>query len=606
MSILQLFSRLRLLGIPRRFIAILLGLDLSRTAVEFLAVIMLVPTIQYLQFGGDIALLKEKHQLWRTLGTAYGMVGLNVSLGWLLVTTYLFVLLRQALGYVYTIAAVRFRSGIAADLRVRMFGRFVAMSLDRQERLSSGGFGNGIIVEADAAANIVFQFIRLVGFTILIAIYAITLLFVSVPMTVLTITMGIAIAFALRGLLHKSHQAGIRLQDANEGLMRFISERLSFLRLIRMSGMEAAELKEFSRITTDQRRHHVEIERLAALLSLAVEPIFVGLAFTFLYVGSVQFELGLDTIALFMLVMLRLMPLGREIIIARQLILSVSPQLESLFRRLDDLAGAAEPAAGKRVLAPLADGIRFEQVSFSYPDGSAPALNGLSLEIPARQITALVGPSGGGKSTLVDLIPRLRVPQSGQILFDGVPIETFSLESLRSSIAFAPQVPQLFDITAGEHIRYGRQNASDNDMRAAADEAGALDFIEAFPEKFETRLGERGLLLSGGQRQRLDLARALVRKSPILILDEPTAALDAASEAAFRQVLQKLKARRRETILIIGHRLSTVAIADRLAVVESGRVAAIGTHDELMKRSDWYRQAWSDYMAGSPLARAAV
>ena len=255
------------------------------------------------------------------------------------------------------------------------------------------------------------------------------------------------------------------------------------------------------------------------------------------------------------------------------------------------LAQARELRGGSQTFALLDRSIEYDHVSFSYDGSKAPALSDITLTLPAHQMSALIGPSGAGKSTFVDLLPRLRNPSVGQILFDGVSIAEFSTESLRAGIGFVPQQPQIFNITAAEHIRYGKEDADDNEVREAARLAGALDFIEAMPQGFDTLLGDGGKQLSGGQRQRLDIARALVRRAPILILDEPTSALDAGAEAAFRDALQTLRVETDLTIIVIAHRLSTIVDADKIVVLSKGRIEAAGSHDELIRAGGWYAEA---------------
>jgi subfamily B ATP-binding cassette protein MsbA len=604
--VLSVFNIARQLGVSRRAIAGLLALDISRTLVELVAILTLAPLVQYLQAAGNVADLVARHKVWAHLEQAYQYVGLSITLGTLLLTSYLFILLRQGLGYAVLMTAARLRAGMAAQIRQRMFRSFLSVTLDEQERLSTGGFGNSVLAETDAASNTIMQLVRLMGFAVLLLAYFVTLLFVSWQMTIVAVVLGGIVAYPLRGLLGKSQLAGTKLKQINEALSRFLIERIASLRLIRMSGMEDVERKEFDRITSEQRERLIGIDRIAARISVLIEPLLAGIAFIFLYVGFSYFGLGLESIALFMLVMLRLIPLGRDVLTARQTVLAFEPQLSSVYKRLAVLSSARETRGGKRELGGLTDRLSIRNVAFSYSGAQTPALHGLTLDILAGHVNALVGPSGGGKSTLVDLLPRLRTPQSGAILFDGEPIESFSTASLRAAIAFAPQMPQFFDVTVAEHIRFGRPDADETAVREAAIEAGALDFIEGLPEGFATRLGERGLRLSGGQRQRLDLARVLVKRAPIVIFDEPTAALDAASEAAFRAVIEKIKAAGKQTVIIIGHRLSTVAIADRVFVIDAGRVVAEGAHAELRDQEGWYRDAWRAYTSGSkPLELAS-
>jgi subfamily B ATP-binding cassette protein MsbA len=233
---------------------------------------------------------------------------------------------------------------------------------------------------------------------------------------------------------------------------------------------------------------------------------------------------------------------------------------------------------------PLSDGageIRFEEVSFSYRDGEA-VLSDLDIVFPPGKMTALVGASGGGKSTVLNLIMRLYDPDKGRVLFDGEDIKRATLHSLREKIAYVSQDTFLFDGSVMHNIRMGRQNATDDEVIAAAKAANAHAFIKALPEGYETSVGENGVLLSGGQKQRISIARAMLRDSQILLLDEATSALDAESEALFRDALENLQEGR--TTIAIAHRLSTVHRADKIIVMEAGRMVEQGTHAELLAK----------------------
>ena len=239
--------------------------------------------------------------------------------------------------------------------------------------------------------------------------------------------------------------------------------------------------------------------------------------------------------------------------------------------------------------AQVTGNIRIENLSFHYPARPAqPALADLSLTINAGETLALVGPSGAGKSTLFDLLLHFYQPDSGRILIDGLDTAKLSLADLRRCFALVPQNPALFHGTVADNIRYGRPDASLEDVVQAARIAHAEEFIRALPEAYETRLGDAGLGLSGGQKQRLAIARALVTDAPILLLDEATSALDAESEHLIQQAMPALTAGR--TTLVIAHRLATVRDADRIAVLDQGRLQAIGSHNELMAQNGLYRR----------------
>ena len=230
--------------------------------------------------------------------------------------------------------------------------------------------------------------------------------------------------------------------------------------------------------------------------------------------------------------------------------------------------------------------IAFERVRFAYSPKEAPVLNDFSVQVQAGEIVALVGPSGAGKTTIVNLVPRFYEPQGGRITIDGVDLADARLADLRAAIGIVPQEAQLFRASILENIRYGRLDATDEEVRAAAREANAEEFILGFPDGYATEVGERGLRLSGGQRQRIAIARAILRDPRILILDEATSALDSHSEALIEQALDRLLPGR--TTLIIAHRLSTIRRANTILYIEAGRVLEMGSHEALLARGGAY------------------
>jgi ATP-binding cassette subfamily B protein len=238
-------------------------------------------------------------------------------------------------------------------------------------------------------------------------------------------------------------------------------------------------------------------------------------------------------------------------------------------------------------LPPPRGHVAFRDVTFCYPSRpEASALDGFTLDVAPGETVALVGPSGAGKTTVLSLLLRFYDPQGGTILLDGVDIARAAPEAVRGRIGLVPQDPVIFSATVADNIRYGRPDARDDEVRAAAEAASAAGFIAALPDGFETHLGARGVTLSGGQRQRIAIARAILRDAPVLLLDEATSALDAESERAVQVALARLAKGR--TTLVVAHRLATVRAADRIVVMEAGRIVATGTHEALLAEGGLY------------------
>lgn len=261
-------------------------------------------------------------------------------------------------------------------------------------------------------------------------------------------------------------------------------------------------------------------------------------------------------------------------------------RIGELFEERAEITSPAQPAALPR---PMEGALRFEHIEFHYPSRpDAPALHDFDLSIRPGETVALVGPSGAGKSTVFALLLRFYDPQTGRITLDGIDLRALALPELRGAIALVPQETVIFGGSAAENIRFGRQDADDEEVRDAARAAEANEFIMAMSKGYDEELGERGVRLSGGQRQRIAIARAILRDAPLLLLDEATSALDAQSEAAIQQALERLEKGR--TTLVIAHRLATVQRADRIVVMDGGRIVAQGTHQSLLAEGGLYAE----------------
>lgn len=393
---------------------------------------------------------------------------------------------------------------------------------------------------------------------------------------------------ALQPVLRKLRKGYRRLGNDQGELTSLVQEVVSGVRLIKSYGAEPGEQQRFVSRNAAFARGYVRIGRLSLLSGPVTETLGTFTAVAVLWFGArlvlVEGTLGDSELIVFLVWVMRLLQPLKQL---SQVQPAAQQSLASAERIFEILDAPAETATDRgTVTAPtFASEIRFDDVTFAYDD-NAEALRGVSFTARKGEVIALVGASGAGKSTLVDLIPRFIEPTRGRITMDGVDLRQIRLDALRALTGIVSQDTVLFNDTVRANVSFGRTEATQDQLAAAARAANALSFIEALPEGWETNLGERGTRLSGGQRQRLAIARALLSDPPILILDEATSALDAESERLVQEAIDRLLQGR--TVFVIAHRLATIQHADRILVFEQGQLVEEGAHEALLASGGAY------------------
>lgn len=406
-------------------------------------------------------------------------------------------------------------------------------------------------------------------------------LLIAPPIAWLTIRFG----SSLRNLARESFEGTKHLTDAAQ-------EALANQSIVKAYQAETRERERFTRVADSVRRANLRSASIAGMSPPIIE--FIGVLFVaaLLFFAEREIRLGRMNAAQFITFLFFLFRSYDPMRKLSRLQNSLSQALAAarhVWEVLDDRSEIPEkPNAAE--LSPLENEIELRQVSFGYADEGRKVLQDVNLTVPVGKMVALVGESGGGKSTLTKLIPRFHDPTSGAVLWDGIDLRNARIASLRRQMALVTQETVLFNDTVRYNITYGRPEASDEELHDAARTAFAHDFIMDLPGGYDTIIGERGIFLSGGQRQRLAIARAILMNAPVLILDEATSALDAESEQLVQRAIANLV--RDRTTIVIAHRLSTVRRADNIVVMEAGRIIEQGTHKDLLDRGGQYQKLY--------------
>ena len=587
-------NRAQILGLSYRTIIILVALSLVATVTEVFGIGVFLPIFQFIRFEGDISALVSESSLWQYVISIFSYFGIKPSLLILLLLSFVFFLSRQFFTYIRTVYVTTVSQRIIQTQRNLMFNKYIEADTAYHDSVPVGNLLNVITTEVTSAVGGIMTPMVLMSNVIMLIGYLSMLFILSWQMTIFSSIILLLTSRVPNIWIRKSYQIGLKLVDANTIMSEFLVGRLRSPRLVRLSGTENAEKEEFYKLTQAQRKRSISSSILQAKTEVAMEPIVIGLSLIFLYFSYSVMQLQIEIIGLYLVIALRLLPVVKGILKQMLTVQKHMGSIEAIEDRLKVMIESAETNDGVIDLIELKRSISINNVNYCYPSDNKDVLNKITIEFKANQMTAIVGPSGGGKSTLIDLLPRLRTPREGTIRFDGNNIEKIRLKSLRQIIAYVPQSPQIFNGTIKNHVLYGKKNATNKEVQEALLMSGAEEFVNKLPQGIETIIGEDAIRLSGGQRQRLDLSRALVKKAPILILDEPTSGLDVESENLFMQALQRIRSETNITIIIITHRLISIADADQIVVLNQGIVEETGKHNELLKKKGWYAKAWKN------------
>jgi len=590
--------RLLRLVLPYRW---LLALGLATTFLASLldgfTLVVLIPLLKNL-FGTAGELRPSSTRLEELMDRAVEplIAGLSPgeAAGRLVIVLALGLLLKNLLSYASTQISVRAQEGLVRDLRSRLFTHLLSLEIDFFQRTRAGQLISAMITEVDQTKTVITASLMSLFQNVVVVLTTLFILSqISLRLTLLTLAFVPLLVLLLQTLLRRLRRhAQARARERGE-ITSTVAERLGAIRLIRAYGEEAGEAARFRAQADRYRKRVIRTQRFSSLTSPLSEVFSGFLVILIIWAGTKPALVGLPTalapeaIIVFLMAALKLSSPLKTIASFPAAMAVTLASAERVFEFLDQPATEVdrpgeEPARFEREIV-------FDRVSFRYGKGD-PVLQDVSFRLPRGKVVALVGPSGAGKTTVADLLPRFHDPDQGQILMDGIPLTGLTRHSIRRLMGVVSQDAVLLNDTVAANIGYGCPGATRDQIEAAARAANAAGFIATLPNGYETMLGERGARLSGGQRQRIAIARALLRDPPILILDEATSALDTESERLVQQAIERLM--RQRTVLVIAHRLATVRDADEIIVLEAGRVVQRGTHQELLRAGGLYRRLY--------------
>ena len=474
---------------------------------------------------------------------------------------------------------------IIADIRNAIFAHLTRLPCAFYDLHPSGMLISKLLFDVEQIANAVNNAVFVVirdGLTVL-ALFAL-MLYLDWRLTLIFLVLAPVSAVLIRVMSRRFRKTSHRIQASMGEISQVTQEATEGQRVVKAFGAEARERRAFAEANENNRR---EIMRKAAVSSIGVPIIqfIASLAMALVIYVALNFgSITAGTFVAFIAAVSSMINPAKRLTQVNEVIQASLAAAQSVFGLIDE---PAEPDTGTIELKAVKGKIEYRDVRLRYPAAAMDALNGVSFTIEPGQTVALVGASGGGKTSCASLLPRFYQVSAGAILLDGVNLNDLKLANLRSHLALVGQETLLFDDTIGNNIAYGAPGAVDESrLREAARAAHVLEFVERLPAGLDTHVGAKGIRLSGGQRQRIAIARALYKNAPILVLDEATSALDTESERYVQDAMRKLMQNR--TTLVIAHRLSTVEHADRIVVLARGQVAETGTHAELLARNGIY------------------
>lgn len=563
-------------------------LSICHALLEGLGVGLLVPLLQNLEGNETIS---TNNRIVNLLNAPFQDIPIDRRLQFIVMTMFVIVFVKNVFSYFFSLLDEWFRVKVMRDLRVKVYDQLLSVGYQFISEMRAGDFLSSFNNDIPRTGTAVRALLMQVSVCCMLAVYVVLMILLSWQLTLISVIALACLSGVLYLVVKKSQHLGEELTREQAHFSSVMLNGLLGMRLIRIFGQEDNEKKRFNNLALLVDRIYMHAARYQHLARPATEVMAFGLLAFFIVFSSQIFvdqrEVLMPLLLTFLFVLFRLLPIVTQLNNNRAEIAKHFGAMDAVIKMLDR-SDKPYIKSGRVPFNSVQKAISFDHVFFAYKPAEGCVIEDVSFDIPAGQITALVGGSGAGKSTIADLVARFYDPTQGYIRIDGVDLRDLDIKSWRSKIGFVSQDAFVFNTTIRENIAFGKPGANNEEVEIAARRANAYEFIEQLPEGFETLIGDQGVRLSGGQRQRLTIARALLKDPEILILDEATSALDTASERLVQNALDTLSVER--TVLVIAHRLSTIASAHQIIVLEDGEVKEVGNQEELIKKQGAYWQ----------------
>jgi ATP-binding cassette subfamily C protein len=561
-------------------VALALCLMIGLSTMEGISLLMLVPLLQLVGLNvheGSIGRLAE------FISSIFSIIGIHPTLIAVLGIYVFIVIIHSLLRRWETSVSLNLEYEFVVRLREKLYQAIANTNWLFFARNRVSDFTHALTIEMERIGAATYYILNLLATGIVAIVYILLTIKLSAMMTGLVFLCGLGLLFLLKKKTKIAHETGEGLSEAMSSLYNAISEHLNGMKTAKSYGVEERHIEIFGRLAEQVRYMYTHAVQNQAEVNYWFNIGSVTILSITLFVSVQVLSIPSAGVLLLLFLFARVMPKLSSIQQSFQSLINMLPSFSRVMELQKRCEEAVEIGIQRYEKIDIGNGIKFKKVSFSY-DGNSPVIRDLDLTIKGGQTTAIIGPSGAGKTTIADLLMGLIVPNQGSILIDEKSFGPERMRALRKQIGYVPQDTFLFNDTARANLLWAKPDADEEEINQSLRFAAAEDFVNGLPKGLDTILGDRGVLVSGGERQRIALARALLRKPSLLILDEATSSLDSENEKRIQNAIEKLHGQM--TILVISHRLSTIRGADIIHVIEDGRLVELGTWDELVAKGD--------------------